>query len=124
MSITKDTLFNDLPQHVKQKIINIRTLGSLNRSESLPTPIKEYSHTSIPSVKNINDVFVDLCKCAQNLKNFNCTQSLKDELNKFCLFSDLYRANLEEKDFVAEFEKTISMLESRFDALKNSTKIN
>lgn len=113
---SKDTLFNDLPQNIKQKIINIRNMSVHPKKISLVS-FKEFSHTTVPSSKGLIDDFLKMGKAYKKLENFDATEGLKKELEEFEEFVNFYRMEVNNKDFVSEMEKTVGMMEDKFEKL-------
>lgn len=115
---TKDTLFNDLPQAVKQKIISIRNLsfpsGKLTSSASL----KDFDHIAVPSSKNLSSTFLRMATSFPSIgKGFDATESLRKEVDEFSEFVGLYRMETNDIDFIVELDKTIGLMESRYEKL-------
>lgn len=123
---SKDTLFNNLPQSVKQKIINIRNLSLQHRnplyipgSDSGVSDCGFFEHISVPSSKKLYDAFLKMAKAIQKLDNYDATDNLHTEALEFIEFVKNYKMEINNTDFIAEFEKTIGMMESKFESLKN-----
>lgn len=121
-SFSKDTLFNDLPQIIKQKIINIRNLSiqhkSIPLSSSNTTDLSFFEHISVPSSKNLCDTFLRMANSISNLENFDASANLKREIAEFSEFVAFYRLETNNTDFIGELEKTIGMMEDKFIKLK------
>lgn len=121
-SFSKDTLFNDLPQIIKQKIINIRNLSiqhkSIPLSSSNTTDLSFFEHISVPSSKNLCDTFLRMANSIPNLENFDASANLKREIAEFSEFVAFYRLETNNTDFIGELEKTIGMMEDKFIKLK------
>ena len=113
---SNDTLFNDLPQNVKQKIINIRNL-SVQSKKVAPMPFKEFGHLSVPSSKGLFENFLKMAKVYEKLENFDVTTNLKKEFAEFEEFVNFYRMEVNNTDFICEMEKIIGMMEDRFEKL-------
>lgn len=118
---SKDTLFNDLPAHIKQRIINIRNLSIAHKSSQVPLPttsVAIFDHISIPS-SQLYDVFVKMVQAIEKPKSFDATQNLKKECSEFADFVGFYRLETNNTDFIGEFEKTISVMENKYEKLIN-----
>lgn len=113
---SKDTLFNDLPQQIKQKIINLRNL-SIQSKKVTSIPLKEFGHIAVPSSKGLCDNFLKMAKALEKLQNFDATENLKKEFQEFEEFVNLYRMEVNNTDFIAEMERTIGMMEDKFNKL-------
>lgn len=116
--VTKDTLFNDLPRDIKQKIINIRNMGNMQFSALAQQPINELSHIIIPSEKQIRATFLELCEASQNMQPVNAEAKLEEELAKFKKFSETYRSTLDSRNFIAELDKTVQLMEAKYNQSK------
>lgn len=115
---TKDTLFNDLPQAVKQKIINIRNLSFPSSKLSSSIPLKDFDHITVPSSKNLSSTFVRMATSFPSIKKgFDATESLKKEVDEFVEFVRLYRMETNDIDFVAELDKTIGLMENKYEKI-------
>lgn len=123
---SKDTLFNNLPQIVKQKIVNIRNL-SLQHRNPLYIPETDanisdcggFEHIFVPSSKKLYDTFLKMAKVIQKLESYDVTNNLRAEALEFIEFVKNYKMEINNTDFIAELEKTIGMMESKFEHLKN-----
>lgn len=116
--VSRETLFNDLPQGIKQKIINIRNIASLQPAKSSPAPLKDLGNSSIPSCQPLRKTFMALCEASQSLKPTNVEAALAAEVTELKAFIEAYKSSIECRDFVGEFEKTIQQLEARYKKLK------
>lgn len=127
-TFSKDTLFNDLPQYIKQKIVSIRNLSIQHRSvpQADYTPgFKEgsselafFDHISVPSSKSLYDTFLRMAQVIEKLETFDATNSLKEKLAEFSEFVGFYKLEVNNTDFIGELEKTIGMMESKFEKIK------
>lgn len=120
--LNKETLFNDLPQNIKQKIISVRNLGTFQPIGAAPVPLKEFGSICIPSARGLHSTFLQICEMAKNLKPSNVEESLRSEIAEFKRFVDAYKLSINDRDFVGEFDKTIQMMECRFRNIKNGKK--
>lgn len=115
---SKDTLFNDLPQVVKQKIINLRNLSFPQNRTTNSIPLKKFGHVSIPSTDNLVETFLEMVSGSSNLaKGFDATESFKTKAAEFSEFVNLYRMAVDEVDFVAEIDKTIGLMQNKYEKL-------
>lgn len=115
---TKDTLFNDLPQAVKQKIITIRNLSFPSVKLTEPAPIKNFDHIAVPSSCRLSSTFLKMAKSFPSItKGFDATESLRKEVGEFMEFVNLHRMETNDIDFVAELDKTIGLMESKYEKL-------
>ncbi|KAI5173821.1 hypothetical protein PAEPH01_2045 [Pancytospora epiphaga] len=116
--IDQDTPFNDLPQSLKQKIIHIRNLSTPQQTQTVPIPLKGPGEYPIPSAKYLHETALKLLASIQNLRPTNVEASFKQELAEFKRFVEAYRTSINETDFIAEMDKMIQLLESRFKKLR------
>jgi len=119
---SKDTLFNDLPPKIKQKIINTRNLSMAHRSSPQALPITQslalFDHIAVPS-SSLYDVFVRMAQAMEKPESLDATENLKKELADFMQFIGFYKLEANNTDFIGELEKTIGMLESKYEKLIN-----
>lgn len=115
-SFSKDTLFNDLPQSIKQKIINIRSLGVYKPGVCLE-PMVEFEHVPMPSSTALFDTFIKMARAFEHLDNFDATDSLRQEIAEFIEFVNIYKAQTNNVDFISELEKTIGVMEDKFNKI-------
>lgn len=115
---TKGTLFNDLPAIIKQKIINIRNLSFPSSKPTSYPPIKSFGHIAIPSSKSLSNTFLRMAESPSALdRETDATDCLRKEIAEFTEFVNCYRMEINETDFVGEFEKTIGLMESKYEKL-------
>ncbi|ELA42292.1 uncharacterized protein VICG_00692 [Vittaforma corneae ATCC 50505] len=127
-TFSKDTLFNDLPQSIKQKIVNIRNLSIQYRSipqtvyasgvKGDSSELAFFEHVSVPSSKSLCDTFLRMAQAIEKLESVDATCDLKKELAEFSEFVNFYRLETNNIDFIGELEKTIGMMESKFEKIK------
>lgn len=116
---TKDTLFNDLPQVVKQKIINIRNLSFPPGRLTVPVPIKDFDHIAVPASSRLSSTFLRMVKGFPSIaKGVDATESLRREVGEFTELVNLHRMETNDIDFVAELDKTIGLMENRYEKLQ------
>lgn len=118
-NFTKDTLFNDLPQQIKQKIMNIRNLGHPLTKTSFPT-VRGFDHMAIPSSKSLNENFVKMIEAIPSkgaIEAIDATESLKSEFTEFTEFVNTYKNSINETDFISEMEKVIGLMESKYEKI-------
>lgn len=123
---SKDTLFNDLPQNIKQRIINIRNvslqhrgLPGGSRAAGSPTELTLFDHISVPSSASLCETFLRMAQAIEKIENVDATENLKKEARSFSEFVGFYRLETNNTDFIGELEKTIGMMENKFERLMN-----
>jgi hypothetical protein len=116
--VDQDAPFNDLPQTVKQKIINIRNLSAFQPSQAIPVPLRSPGNITVPSARYLHETALKVLSSIHRLKPTNVETSFKEEVAGFRRFVEVYRASVNETDFVAEMDKMIQLLESRSKKLR------
>lgn len=120
---TKDTLFNELPQTIKQKIMNIRSLSmqykhTHTHKEDNSAALAFFEHISVPSSRSLHNTCLEIAKAFEKMEDFDATDALKKDVSEFSEFVSLYRMEINNIDFIAELEKTIGLMENDFEKLK------
>ncbi|KAM0680760.1 hypothetical protein GINT2_001033 [Glugoides intestinalis] len=120
---TKDTLFNELPQTIKHKIMNIRSLSMQHKhtpthKEDNSAVLNFFEHVSVPSSKSLHNKCLEIAKALEKMEDFDATDALKKEVTEFSEFVSFYRMEINNIDFLAELEKTIGLMENSFEKLK------
>ncbi|KAI4291067.1 hypothetical protein PAPHI01_0367 [Pancytospora philotis] len=118
--VAADTMFTDLPQDIKQKIIKIRNLASGQTVQATPVPLKSFMTIAVPSTNKTYDNFLRLCEASKNLKPTNVDSAFRAQLNEFKTYVELYKASAGEKDFIGEMDKTVQLLEMRYAKLRKN----
>ncbi|AFM98642.1 hypothetical protein EHEL_071160 [Encephalitozoon hellem ATCC 50504] len=131
-SITKETRFNELPQQIKQKLINIyRSSHQQYLSMEMLKPTKFnllYSQTQDLQTRNLQKNFKLLVESAEKLKrmwNLNkdevdfryLHESLKKALEELNEEVMLYKKNEESREFLDEIMMTYAMLRNKLENL-------
>lgn len=131
-SITKETRFNELPQQIKQKLINIyRSSHQQYLSMEMLKPTKFnllYSQTQDLQTRNLQKNFKLLVESAEKLKrmwNFNkdevdfryLHENLKKALEELKEEVMLYKKNEENREFLDEITTTYAMLRNKLESL-------
>lgn len=117
--VTRETLFNDLPPEVKQRIINIRNMGAMQTQGTVAAPLRDLGNVSPPSVNDLHGEFLRLCSATRSLRDTNINASLQDAVTEFREFVETYRGCAGDRDFVGEMDKTVQLLEARLRKLKS-----
>ncbi|KAG5859206.1 hypothetical protein KMI_08g13430 [Encephalitozoon hellem] len=131
-STTKETRFNELPQQIKQKLINIyRSSHQQYLSMEMLKPTKFnllYSQTQDLQTRNLQKNFKLLVESAEKLKrmwNLNkdevdfryLHESLKKALEELNEEVMLYKKNEESREFLDEIMMTYAMLRNKLESL-------
>ncbi|AFN83363.1 hypothetical protein EROM_071120 [Encephalitozoon romaleae SJ-2008] len=131
-SITKETRFNELPQQIKQKLINIyRSSHQQYLSMEMLKPTKFnllYSQTQDLQTRNLQKNFKLLVESAEKLKrmwNLNkdeadfryLHENLKKALEELKEEVMLYKKNEENREFLDEITMTYAMLRNKLESL-------
>lgn len=80
-------------------------------------PLRDMGLLAVPSSKSLSKSFLRLHQAAQSMKGTDVEESLQKELQEFQELLRAYRDNYNSKDFVGELDRTVSLLESRFDRI-------
>ncbi|CAD25651.1 hypothetical protein [Encephalitozoon cuniculi GB-M1] len=130
--ITKETRFNELPQQIKQKLINIyRSSHQQYLSMEMLKPTKFnllYSQTQDLQTRNLQKNFKLLVESAEKLKrmwNLNkdevdfryLHENLKKSLEEFKEEVMLYKKNEGNTEFLDEIAMTYAMLRNKLESL-------
>lgn len=119
--VSCDTMFSDLPQDVKQKIIKIRSMASAPVSHSAAVPLKKFEAIAVPSSKPLYQDFLKLCEATKNLRQTNVEDALRTQVEEFRRFVEAYKMAAGETDFVGELDRTIQALETRCSKLRKES---
>lgn len=119
-NFSKDTLFNDLPQNIKQKIMSIRKLGSEIPKQYTFAPLPNFDYIVVPSTKQLGKDFMRIASTKLD-KEIDVTESLKKKADEFNEFVNTYKTEINETDFISEMEKTIGLMENKFERMCRKT---
>ena len=116
--ITKETPFNELPPNIKHKIINIRNAASNKLQLGSFPHLRNFSSLSVPSSSSLYEDFLRVHQSSHQLVESNVEEHLRHELAEFQKLASAWNDSINEKDFVAELERTTALLESRLDQIR------
>ena len=115
--VTKETLFDELPTEVKQRIINIRSLGNMNFGSASLGSVRDVKSVVVPSSAPLCEQVAELYNTARQLEQTNATDSLRKEFHSMVQLAEAYRGAVHEKDFIGEMDRVVSALEARYRKL-------
>lgn len=130
--VTKETRFNELPQQIKQKMLNIyRSSHQQYLSMEMLKPTKFnllYSQTQDLQTRNLQKNFSLVVESAERLKRMwngskedvdfrYVHESLKKSLEEFKEETMLYKKNEGNTEFLDEITTTYMMLKNKLESL-------
>lgn len=131
--ISKETRFVDLPQEIKQKLINIHKMSQQKYVRSEPISIVNfnylYSQTVDIQSTTLQQTLSDLYKTFETIeKVFNgvkrcidfsyVEKELKDKIDRLKEEIEIFNGASNNLDFCGELERTFKTLEKRFEDIK------
>lgn len=79
-------------------------------------PISNFSHITVPTSRNLSDSFLRMATY-QNSAPVDATNALRSECKEFEDFAKIYKESINEEDFISEMDKTIGMMQSKFEKI-------
>lgn len=137
-TITRETRFSELPQHIKQKIINIQRNSYQHYGSTEPLKHTKfnylYSQTQDLQTRNLQRNFNLIAENAEKLKRMWSQNvegidfkyihvSLRKALDQFKENVMLYKKNEGNREFVDEMVLTYAMLNNKLEALSKERRI-
>jgi hypothetical protein len=138
LPISKETRFSELPQHLKQKIINIQRSSHQQYTSAEPLKFAKfnylYSQTQDLQTRNLQKNLSMVVEGAEALKSI-CSSNkhemdfkhlhgdLKKALDELKSDLMLYKKSESNRDFVDELLQTYTMLRNKYEAITKERKI-
>lgn len=121
-SYIKETLFNDLPEDFKKKLVELRNLSQEKFTFGMSHPLKNVcENVSIPDCDKLQNQFseyVDIFNSIENKTLVVNPDYFHETAKEFTEFKNFYKNNLHNKDVVNEFECLYAMMEERYKEIK------
>lgn len=116
--ISKETLFNDLPENLKKQLVELRNLSQQKYTFGMSHPLKNMcENVTVPDCKKLQEQFTMFVDIFNNLNEKDIIVNpdyFQEQTKEFTTFKNFYKNNINNLDIANEFEATIAMMEKRY----------